>query len=173
MSEEQNQRGGGHRSTRGEPLFEPRGRPDRAVGRNPLAVTVLRVEQVPHRSGTRIGGFRALSDVLPRRLATARRPPSTWAGSRDRPCLGRAPDLAARLHSQCRPETRRVCVLRVRKRAPDRVVGRLASNDPSEGSPTDTLLRLLLPLLRSICASSRHAESRPGDPPTGPIRRAH
>jgi len=35
------------------------------------------------------------------------------------------------------------------------------------------LLRLLLPLLRSICASSRHAESRPEGRPTGPIRRAH
>lgn len=46
-------------------------------------------------------------------------------------------------------------------------------NDPSAGSPTDTLLRLLLPLLRSICASSRHAESRPEGRPTGPIRRAH
>lgn len=34
-------------------------------------------------------------------------------------------------------------------------------NDPSAGSPTDTLLRLLLPLLRSICASSRHAASQP------------
>ena len=28
-------------------------------------------------------------------------------------------------------------------------------NDPSAGSPTDTLLRLLRPLPRSICASSR------------------
>ena len=34
-------------------------------------------------------------------------------------------------------------------------------NDPSAGSPTDTLLRLLLPLLQIIYTSSRRAASRP------------
>ena len=37
----------------------------------------------------------------------------------------------------------------------------LFGNDPSAGSPTDTLLRLLLPLLQIIYTSSRHAASRP------------
>ena len=34
-------------------------------------------------------------------------------------------------------------------------------NDPSEGSPTDTLLRLLLPLSSRTCMSSQHTKSRP------------
>ena len=34
-------------------------------------------------------------------------------------------------------------------------------NDPSEGSPTDTLLRLLLPLSHRTCTSSQHSKSRP------------
>ena len=34
-------------------------------------------------------------------------------------------------------------------------------NDPSEGSPTDTLLRLLLPLSSRTCVSSQHTKSRP------------
>lgn len=34
-------------------------------------------------------------------------------------------------------------------------------NDPSEGSPTDTLLRLLLPLSSRTCTSSQHTKSRP------------
>ena len=67
MSVEQNKRGGGHRSTRGEPLFEPRETTEAFVS---LRETVLRAEQVPHRSGTRKGGFRALGEVFPRRLAT-------------------------------------------------------------------------------------------------------
>ena len=34
-----------------------------------------------------------------------------------------------------------------------RVVNRVISNDPSAGSPTETLLRLLLPLNDQVCAS--------------------
>lgn len=44
-------------------------------------------------------------------------------------------------------------------------------NDPSAGSPTETLLRLLLPLNDQVWASSRW--NREGGPPRPPVRRPH
>src|SRR6185312_6663516 len=43
-------------------------------------------------------------------------------------------------------------------------------NDPSAGSPTETLLRLLLPLDDQVCFSSRCAG---GEPPNTAIPEAH
>ena len=46
-------------------------------------------------------------------------------------------------------------------------------NDPSAGSPTETLLRLLLPLDVQVCSSFRHATDRMLPSIPGPIRGAH
>ena len=46
-----------------------------------------------------------------------------------------------------------------------------AVNDPSAGSPTETLLRLLLPLNDQVRASSQW--NRRGEPPRPPVRRPH
>ena len=52
-----------------------------------------------------------------------------------------------------------------------------SGNDPSAGSPTETLLRLLLPLNDKVCATSRHvaagepAASRQSEELTGPFNR--
>ena len=46
-------------------------------------------------------------------------------------------------------------------------------NDPSAGSPTETLLRLLRPLDGQVCASFRHTTVRSLPTVPGPIRGAH
>ena len=44
-------------------------------------------------------------------------------------------------------------------------------NDPSAGSPTETLLRLLLPLNDQVCSTSQQRAAVAGSPP--PIRGPH
>lgn len=46
-------------------------------------------------------------------------------------------------------------------------------NDPSAGSPTETLLRLLRPLESTVCPSSRHQRRKRVAAPSGPVQGAH
>ena len=45
---------------------------------------------------------------------------------------------------------------------------KLNSNDPSAGSPTETLLRLLLPLNVQVWSSFQHSAATEAAAPTGP-----
>ncbi|TIB63572.1 hypothetical protein E3Q24_04475 [Wallemia mellicola] len=47
----------------------------------------------------------------------------------------------------------------------------LITNDPSAGSPTETLLRLLLPLNDQVCPTLQSKRAVAGS--NGPLRRAH
>ena len=54
-------------------------------------------------------------------------------------------------------------------------IGNIRANDPSAGSPTETLLRLLLPLSDKVHSTSREDQSVDGSPQsevfTGPLNR--